>query len=188
MKTLTLKEKFKGLHEGLKKVFRDRSFEGIKASIFAILSEDPAYLPQGQVVFEIITEIERTLKLQGSDKDFLDIVYLTARGLDAYVKDQACKLNDKITKGLGIPIKLEYSPRKFTDRISAGVDSLLTVKVTEFLKTLRTSVEKIEENKAEHILETLSRKKESVEKLQSEIQEIEEKIKIEDAKEKEKAS
>jgi len=53
---------------------------------------------------------------------------------------------------------------------------------------LRLSVGKIEENKAEHILETLSRKKESVEKLQSEIQEIEEKIKIEDAKEKEKAS
>ena len=140
----TLKEKFSGLHEGLKKVFRDRSFEGIKASIFAILSEDPAYLPQGQVVFEIITEVEKTLKIQGSDKDFLDIVYLTARGLDAYVKDSACRLNDRISKGLGIPVKLEYSPRKYTDKISAGVDSLLTVKVTEFLKGLQVSVEKIE--------------------------------------------
>ena len=144
MKTLTLKEKFKGLHEGLKKIFRDRSFEGIKASIFAILSEDPAYLPQGQVVFEIVSEVERTLKLQGQDKDFLDIVYLTARGLDAYVKEEACELNDRISKGLGVPIKLEYSPRKFTDRISAGVDSLLTGKVTEFLKSLKVSVEKIE--------------------------------------------
>ena len=140
----TLSEKFKGLHEGLKKVFRDRSFEGIKANIFAILSEDTAYLPQGQVVFEIITEIEKTLKLQGSDKDFLDIVYLTARGLDAYVKAEACELNDRISKGLGIPVKLEYSPRKFTDKISTGVDSLLTAKVTEFLKSLKVSVEKIE--------------------------------------------
>ena len=140
----TLKEKFQALHEGLKQVFRDRSFEGIKANIFAILSEDPAYLAQGQTVFEIVSEIERTLKIQGSDKDFLDVIYLTARGLDAYVKDSACKLNDRITKGLGIPIKLEYSPRKFTDKISAGVDSLLTVKVTEFLKGLQVSVEKIE--------------------------------------------
>ena len=184
----TLKEKFGTLHEGLKKVFRDRSFEGIKANIFAILSEDPAYLAQGQTVFEIVSEIEKTLKLQGSDKDFLDVIYLTARGLDAYVKDSACKLNDKITKGLGIPIKLEYSPRKYTDRISAGVDVLLTAKVTEYLKNLRLSVEKIEENKAEHILETLSRKKESVEKLQSEIQEIEEKKEEAKKEEKKKAS
>ena len=145
----TLSEKFKGLHEGLKKVFRDRSFEGIKASIFAILSEEENYLPQGQVVFEIITEIEKTLSIQGSDKDFLDVVYLTARGLDAYVKAEACKLNDRISKGLGIPIKLEYSPRKFTDKISAGVDSILTAEVIDFLKTLKTSVEKIEESATE---------------------------------------
>ena len=145
----TLKEKFGTLHEGLKKVFRDRSFEGIKANIFAILSEDPAYLAQGQAVFEVVSEVEKTLKIQGSDKDFLDIAYLTARGLDAYVKDSACKLNDRISKGLGIPVKLEYSPRKFTDKISAGVDSLLTAKVVGFLKTLKTSVSKVEESAAE---------------------------------------
>ena len=145
----TLKEKFGTLHEGLKKVFRDRSFEGIKANIFAILSEDPAYLAQGQIVFEVVSEVEKTLRSQGSDKDFLDVVYLTARGLDAYVKDSACKLNDRISKGLGIPVKLEYSPRKFTDKISAGVDSLLTAKVVGFLKTLKTSVSKVEESAAE---------------------------------------
>ena len=145
----TLKEKFQALHKGLKQVFRDRSFEGIKANIFAILSEDPAYLAQGQVVFEVVSEVEKTLRSQGSDKDFLDVVYLTARGLDAYVKDSACKLNDRISKGLGIPVKLEYSPRKFTDKISAGVDSLLTAKVVGFLKTLKTSVSKVEESAAE---------------------------------------
>ena len=169
MGTNNLKGLFDKLPEGLQQVFREKGLENIKANLYGLLQEHDPGMRNAQNVFALLSAVDAVLQQQGRDKAFLDALYLLARGLDAYVKDQAVRLNDQISRGMGIPIRLEYSPRKFTDRIAPAVEQILVSRVVKMVRETDGLTVDAVETKAEDLAKTKAEKdKDKAEKTKAE--------------------